>query len=224
MAEIPELPQQILPDRADKQQRDYKGCGQLPWEMLTASLDPSLCQREQSAREGKKPSMLTGYHQESWIAMLEQHVLSGMQHQADHDKAEDSLEEWDLSDPVKHTVLRLCDHTEPLTPTLAEPLLQTAQPDAGLVSQLLVASSKPPTPDCMPVSCARRNELGTCKATYWSLVGQEMELQDTVSTLPIVLFDDSPGSCYGMDEAESRKTPGSSVWQIATLGESRQGI
>lgn len=209
MAEIPELPQPILPDRADKQQRDCKGYGQLPWEMLTASLDPSLCQRQQQAREANPHSMLAGYHHESWIAMLEQHMLSGMQHQTHDNRAEDSLEEWDLSDPVKHTVVRLCDYTEPSTPTLAEPLLPAAQPHGGLVSELLVATSKPQIPEYMPVPCARRSVLGTCKATYWSLVGQDMELQDTVSTLPVVLFDDSQGSCYGMDEAESRED----TWQ-----------
>lgn len=209
MAGIPELPQPILPDRADKQQRDCKGYGQLPWGTLTAALDPSLCPCQQQAREANQPSTLAGCHHESWIAVLEQHILSGRQHQADDNTAEDSSEEWDLSDPVKHSVLRLCDYTEPLTPTLAEPLLLSAQPPDRLVSQLLVATSKPEIPAYMPVPCARRSVLGSCQATYWSLVGQHMELQDTVSTLPVVLFDDSPGSCYGMDEAESRED----TWQ-----------
>lgn len=209
MAEIPDLQQPILPDLADKQQRDCKGCGQLSWEVLTASLDPSLCQRQQQAREANQPSMLAGYHHESWIVLLEQHVLSGTQHRTYENTAGNSSEDWDLSDPVKHTVLRLCDYTEPSTPTLAEPMLQVAQPHGTLMSELLVASSEPQVPDCMPVSCARRNTLGSCKATYWSLVGQDLELQDTVSTLPIVLFDDSPSSCCGMDEAESRED----TWQ-----------
>ena len=141
--------------------------------------------------------------------MLQQHALLDTNNQRDNLKAEDSSEEWALSDPVKHTVLHLRDQTDPLTPTLAEPLLQAAQPDGGLASQFMRTTPKPQVPDYLPMSCARPNVLGSCNTTYFSLVGQDMELQDTVSTLPVVLFDNNQVNSKGMDEAESRED----TWQ-----------
>ena len=183
---------------------------QLPWEMLTASIEPALSKYRQKAREANPPpSIIADSKHDSWMAMLQQHALLDTINQSDDHKAEDSSEEWALSDPVKHTVLHLRDYTDPLTPLLAEPLLQAAQPHGGLASQLMQATPEPPVPDYLPLSCVRPSVLGSCKATYCSLVGQDMELRDTVSTLPIVLFDNDQVNSYGMDEAESQED----TWQ-----------
>lgn len=207
VAELPELAQPILPDQADAQKRHCKV--QLPWEVLTASLDLSLFNYQQKAGEANPPSMVADSNHISWMAMLQQHALLDPNNQDGGQKAEDSPEEWDLSDPIKHTVWHLRDYTDPLIPTLAEPLLHGAQPHGGLPAQLMHATPKPQVPDYLPMLCSRRNVLGSCKATYCSLVGQEMELQNTVSSLPIVLFNDDRIISYGMDEAESRED----TWQ-----------
>ena len=208
VAEVPELPQPVLPDRATCQRRQCMA--QLPWEMLTAAIDPAFSKYRQKAGEANPPfSIVADRKDDSWMAMLQQHALLDSNNQSGDHKAEDSSEEWALSDPVKHTVLHLRDFTDPLTPLLAEPLLPAAQPHAGLASQLMRATPEPPVPDYLPMSYARRSVLGSCKATYYSLVGQDMELRDTVTTLPVVLFDNEQVNSYGMDEAESRED----TWQ-----------
>lgn len=151
----------------------------------------------------------------SWIAVLEQHALSGVvsHPNADSDgqsldnKAEDSMDGLQLSDAIKHSVMHLSGYSRSVTPTLAEPLFHMPLAREGLASQLMHTSSKPQIPDYLPLACAQRSVLGSCKATYCSLVVQDMELQDTVTTLPVVLFDDS--SAYGTDEAESQED----TWQ-----------
>ena len=204
----PDLPQLILRDRTDKQQRQCIAL--VTWEVLRASLNTSLSCGQQQAEEVHLPSIVAGSDHQSWIAVLEQYALLGSNSQSIYDTAVDSSEEWELSDPIKHSIINLCDYTEPLTPTLAEPLLHTAQSQEGLASQLMHATPKPRIPDHLPVACAKHSVIGSCKATYCSLVGQDMELQDTVSTLPVVLFDGSSDhSPYGMDEAESRED----TWQ-----------
>lgn len=179
---------------------------QLPWETLKASMDPSPSNYLQKSGEAKPlPSMVAGSKYDSWIAMLQQYTLLDTIDQSDNHKAQDSSQEWALLDPVKDSVLHLRDYTDPLTPTLAEPLLQAAQADGGLASHLMRVTAKPQVPDYLPMTCARPNLLGSCKATYCSLVGQDMELQDTVSTLPVVLFDNDQANSCGMDEAESQE-------------------
>lgn len=187
----------------------------LPWETLRASFSTSLLCAQPQALDADLPSMAAAHNHKSWIAILEQHASWGVgshtstdtDGQGMNNSTEDSIDEEQLSDAIKHSVMPLCGYTQSVTPTLAEPLLPVPLARAGLASQLMHASSKPQIPDYLPLVCAQRSVLGSCKATYCSLVVQDMELQDTVTTLPFVLFDDN--SAYGTDEAESQED----TWQ-----------
>lgn len=174
--------------------------------MLRASFNTSVLAVQPQAQDADLPSMVAESNQKSWTEILEQHARLATNPTADA-ATDGSIDGWRLSETVKHSVMHRCDYTQPVTPILAEPLLQVPLSHGGLASELMHASTKPQSPVYLPLACAQRSVLGGCKATYCSLVVQDMGLQDTVTTLPVVLFDDS-SSC-STDEAESRED----TWQ-----------
>ena len=209
--DIPDLPQPILLEHGHKQEEcaPTVATGQ----MLRATVDVGLSNEQQHARKAHVPGPATHSHDQPWLTVMTQHALpvchpasSVNNHNTDAgDDANDSASTvtQDLSNSIKQSILFPRVVSEPVPPMLPQPLLRLSVSCDGLLLQLFTDTSKPETPDVFPsVGSAHPGLMGNSKATYCNLIAQDMALQGSICTLPVVLFDDT--SAYGTDEAESR--------------------
>ena len=200
--DTPLVPAPVLPETLRKQGDCTSAMAS--WEVLQGTLDTSLSHDQQHARTAQLPSIAKGSEHESWTALMQQHASSAKQLNHMEQSTDDTIkaDAVELTASIKQSIMYTNVVSEPSILTLAEPLLQLSALAEGLLPQLFSATTKPKMPRCMAGSIAQCSVMGSCQSTFHTLVAQDMTLQDSVCTFPLVIFDDS--TPHGTDEAESK--------------------
>lgn len=185
------------------------------WDTVTATMDTALDGHQECARSATVKSLRTDSESQAWLDIMACDAVS----EADTagtvspmDKHSSSREgrcgvRQQLLTSVADSTQKHKTVLDPATPELAVPLLCLNFPQQTVMAQIFQEAQTSEAPEYLPVSSVHCSVMGSSKATYHSLVAQELTLQENFFTLPVVLLDDSDGC--GSDEAQSREE----VWQ-----------
>ncbi|KAL0053220.1 hypothetical protein WJX82_002643 [Trebouxia sp. C0006] len=215
--EASQLPQPIMLYTVTRQP-DLLGI-LVPWETLTADFNTALDTNQEHAAAASVPALKDDSQGELWLRVMASHTLSASctaaddcQGAAGHGHINCSSK---TSQEVKAEILSsvACSmeecraQVETAPSELEVPMLCFRPSEQGVMTEVFQAEQCPKAPEYVPASVADCSVKGSSKLTYHSLVAQELTLQESFYTLPVVLFDDS--NDYGLDEAQSKED----MWQ-----------
>ena len=182
------------------------------WEAIRSTMDNAIDKSQEQARQAPLMSFISKFESQSWLDVMGPNALSACGSVAsNHTVVAGDSSHADFSSSVRADILSsvaqsAAGFTEPATPELSVPLLCSISPEQDFMARIFREAQSPEAPEYLQGSDAQCSVMGSSKATYHSLVAQELALQDNVCTLPVVLLDDTSD---GHDEAESKEE----VWQ-----------
>ena len=217
MWDASQLPQPIMLDTVTRQ-LDLLGI-LVPWNTLTADFNTALDTNQELAAAASVPALKDDSQGELWLSVMASHTLSASCAAADDRQG--AVDDGHINSSsrncqeVKAEILSsvACSmeecraQVETATPELEVPMLCFKPSEQGLMTEVFQAEQCPKALEYVPASVADCSVKGSSKLTYHSLVAQELTLQESFYTLPVVLFDDS--NDYGLDEAQSKED----MWQ-----------
>ncbi len=217
MWEASQLPQPIMLDIVIRR-LDLLGA-LVPWNTLTADFSTALDTNQEHAAAASVPALQDDSQGELWLSVMASHLLSASCAAAD--ARQGAVDDDHISSNSKNcqqvkaeilsSVARSMEEcraqVETGPPKLEVPMLCFKISKQGLMTEVFQAEQCPKAPEYEPASVADCGVKGSSKLTYHSLVAQELTLQESFYTLPVVLFDDS--NDYGLDEAQSKED----MWQ-----------
>ena len=212
-----QLPQPIMLDIVTRQ-LDLLGT-LVPWDTLTADLNAALDTNQEHAAAASVPVLKDDSHGELWLSVMASHTPSASCTAADDNQG--AVDDGHINSnskicqEIKAEILssvacsmKKCRaRVETAAPELEVPMLCFKMSEQGLMTEVFQAEQCPKAPEYVPASVADCRVRGGSMLTYHSLVAQELTLQESFYTLPVVLFDDS-NDC-GLDEAQSKED----MWQ-----------
>jgi len=212
-----QLPQPIMLDIVTRQ-LDLLGT-LVPWDTLTADLNAALDTNQEHAAAASVPVLKDDSHGELWLSVMASHTPSASCTAADDNQG--AVDDGHINSnskicqEIKAEILSsvACSmekcraRVETAAPELEVPMLCFKMSEQGLMTEVFQAEQCPKAPEYVPASVADCRVMGGSMLTYHSLVAQELTLQESFYTLPVVLFDDS-NDC-GLDEAQSKED----MWQ-----------
>ena len=215
--EASQLPQPIMLYTVTRQP-DLLGI-LVPWETLTADFNTALDTNQEHAAAASVPALKDDSQGELWLRVMASHTLSASCTAADDRQG--AIDDGHINfsgkncQQVKAEILSSVARSmeecraqvETAAPELEVPILCFKPSEQSLVTEVFQAEQCPKAPEYVPASVADCSVKGSSKLTYHSLVAQELTLQESFYTLPVVLFDDS--NDYGLDEAQSKED----MWQ-----------
>jgi len=217
MWDASQLPQPIMLDTVTRR-LDLLGT-LAPWNTLTADLNTALDTNQEHAAAASVPALRDDSQGELWLSVMASHTLSASCAAADDcqgavghghincgSKTSQEVKAEILSS-VACSMEECRAQVETAPPELEVPMLCFKISEQTLMTEVFQAEQCPKAPEYVPASVADCSVKGSSKLTYHSLVAQELTLQESFYTLPVVLFDDS--NDYGLDEAQSKED----MWQ-----------
>ncbi len=217
MWDASQLPQPIMLDTVTRR-LDLLGT-LVPWNTLTADLNTALDTNQEHAAAASVPALRDDSQGELWLSVMASHTLSASCAAADDRQGAvghghincGSKTSQEVKAEILSSVacaLEECRaQVETAPPELEVPMLCFKISEQTLMTEVFQAEQCPKAPEYVPASVADCSVKGSSKLTYHSLVAQELTLQESFYTLPVVLFDDS--NAYGLDEAQSKED----MWQ-----------
>ena len=191
----------------------------VPWDTLTADCNTALDINQEHAAAASLPVLKDDSQGELWLSVMASHTLSPSCTAADESQsgvdADHIKFSSEICQEVKAEILSsvACSmeecraQVETAAPELEAPMLRFKPSEQGLMTEVFQVEQCPKAPEYVPPSVADCSVKGSSKLTYHSLVAQELTLQESFYTLPVMLFDDS--NHYGLDEAQSKED----MWQ-----------
>ena len=191
----------------------------VPWDTLTADCNTALDINQEHAAAASVPILKDDSQGELWLSVMASHTLSPSCTAADESQSavdDDHIKfSSKICQEVKAEILSsvACSmeecraQVETAAPELEAPMLRFKPSEQGLMTEVFQAEQCPKAPEYVPPSVADCSVKGSSQLTYHSLVAQELTLQESFYTLPVVLFEDS--NHYGLDEAQSKED----MWQ-----------
>ena len=191
----------------------------VPWDTLTADCNTALDINQEHAAAASVPVLKDESQGELWLSVMASHTLLPSCTATDESQsavADDHIKfSSEICQEVKAEILSsvACSmeecraQVETAVPKLEALMLCFKPSEQSLMTEVFQAEQCTKAPEYVPPSVADCSVKGSSKLTYHSLVAQELTLQESFYTLPVVLFDDS--SHYGLDEAQSKED----MWQ-----------